>query len=306
MAAWLGQAFALAGVFADPAVSPGLPVRAAAWPAGAAVPRFRHVFLIVLENRSPTQVLGPTGLPYLSRLARRYAVETNDWAALHPSLPNYLALLGGSTFGVRTDCAACVVRAPDLVDRLQAAHLTWGAYMEGLPATGWLGAIYWPGLYAGKHDPFRYFHDIRDRSDRRDRIQPLDRLWPLLRRGGVPDFVWITPNLCHDMHSCPAIVGDLWLRLVVPRILRSRAWRDGGVLFITFDEGGSGRSGGPGRRGGRIPLIAVSPSSRRGGRLDALAGEPNLLATIEAAFRLPCLAESCGARPLGGLFRRSD
>ena len=298
---WLGAAFAVAGLWAPATFTAAGPVAPAPWPAQSTVPRFRHVFLIVMENRPASAVYGGGG--YLAGLARRYAVETDYYAMTHPSLPNYLALLGGSTFGVRTDCASCFVHAPNLVDSLEAAHRTWGAYMEGLPAAGSMSASDWPTLYMGKHDPFRYFDDIRTRPARRRRIQPLSSLWPSLRAGRAPAFIWITPNLCHDMHSCPAFAAQNWLRLVVPRILDSSAWRRGGVLFITWDEGKGARPGAPGA-GGRVALLAISAMSRPGGRLSLPANHESLLHTIEAALGVRCVGASCKAPLLGGLFRR--
>lgn len=300
---WVGAAFAVAGFWAPGALTAAGPTRPASWPSSSAVPKFRHVFLIVMENRPASAVYGGHG--YVASLGRRYAVETDYYAMTHPSLPNYLALLGGSTFGVNTDCASCYVNAPNLVDSLEAAHRTWGAYMEGLPAAGSMSASDWPSLYMGKHDPFRYFDDIRTRPARRRRIQPLSALWPSLRAGRAPSFMWITPNLCHDMHSCPAFAGQNWLRLVVPRILASSAWRDGGVLFITWDEGSIVQKKGAPGGGGRVALLAVSPMSRPGGRLALPANHESLLHTIEAALGVRCVGESCKAPLLGGLFRRS-
>lgn len=303
VAVWLAQALALAGVWTSAVVAPSGGTTPAPWPVGRAVPQFSHVFLIVMENRSPASVLsGKTS--YLSLLAHTYALSTNDWALAHPSLPNYLALIGGSTFGRKSDCASCWVRGPNLVDRLEARHVSWSAYFEGLPATGWLGASNLLTLYAGKHNPFRYFQDIRQNPARRKHLRPLPLLWPALRQGTEPRFVWITPNLCHDMHSCPAWVGDAWLKIVVPRILASASWRRGGVLFITFDEGTMRTSHAPGA-GGPVSLLAISPNSRGRGNVTVLSTHMNLLATIEAALGVGCVGRSCSAAPLSDLFVRS-
>jgi len=298
--ALLTWSLALAALLQPLRTGTSLPVRAAPWPSGTAVPRFGHVFVVVMENRTAPGVYGPGATPYLRALAARYSVATDYLAVRHPSLPNYLALLGGGTFGVASDCAACYVSAQNLVDQLEAAHVSWGAYMEGLPRPGFLAGSWWPGLYAAKHDPFVYFRDIRASRARRDRIRPLRDLWPALAGGSVPRFAWITPDLCHDMHTCPSLAGDDWLRLVLPRILASRAWRDGGVLFLTWDEGGSGSK----PAGGRVALIAISPMSVPHGRDPRPAGHYALLHTIEAAFGVGCLGHACRAPVLTGLFRR--
>ncbi len=297
LAVWLADALSLAGLLAPATAAPVHPVSALAFAPGARVPRARHVFLIIMENRSASAILHGTDDPYLRSLARRYVTATAYDATAHPSLPNYLALFAGSTFGIRSDYAPPTLRARNLVDALAAARRSFGAYMEGLPAPGWLGALYLPGLYAGRHDPFRYFTDIRRSAARRGRIQPLSALWPALRDGRAPSLVWITPNLCHDMHSCPTLTGDAWLRLVVPRILASSAWRRGGILFIVWDEGVGTSPGGPGR-GGRVALYVIAPGLRPGARLTAPSDHYGLLHTIEAALGARCVGQSCAAPTL--------
>src|SRR5437588_440408 len=102
-------------------------------PPPAAVPASAtsHVVVVVMENQEYGDVLA--GSPYVRRLARRYASVPRFFAIRHPSLPNYLALTGGSTFGVKSDCTRCHVAARNLVDQLVAAHISWKAYMEGMP-----------------------------------------------------------------------------------------------------------------------------------------------------------------------------
>lgn len=297
LALWLGQAMAMTGFFAPLTVVPHGPESALRPRTGALVPRARHVFLIVMENRGASAIESGVGDPYLHALIRQYALATRFYAVTHPSLPNYLALLGGSTFGVDSDTAAPDIAAKNLTDVLFVRGLGFGAYMDGLPSAGFLGGSDWPGLYVARHDPFRYFTDIRRNPARRARIEPLGALWRPLQEGRLPAFVWITPNLCHDMHSCPTFAGDNWLRLVVPRILASPAWRDRGLLFITWDEGTGDSPAGPGH-GGRVALLVIAPGERPGARLTAPADDYALLRTIEDALGTACVGRSCGARPL--------
>lgn len=262
---------------------------------GDAVPRVRHVFVIVMENRGARAILDGGGDPYLRALARRYAVDDAFYAVRHPSLPNYLALTAGTTFGVHSDSAPPTLSGPNVTDALARAGRTFGAYMDGLPRKGYLGASYLPGLYAGKHDPFRYFPNVRRSAARRGRIQPLGVLWPALSTGRVPNLVWITPDLCHDMHSCPTLAGDSWLRLVVPRLLASAAWRQGGLMFILWDEGSGSSPHAPGH-GGRVALYVIAPGLRPASRLSAPAvNDYALLHTILRALGAPCVRQSCTA-----------
>src|SRR5579884_375824 len=135
-----------------PAVDPRTSTRAAV----ATHPA--HIALIVMENKSYGSVIGSPAAPFITGLATRYASASAMYAVSHPSLPNYLALTGGSTFGISSDCTGCSVRATSLVDQLQAAGISWKAYMEGLPHACYTGAD--TGEYAKRHDPFAYYTDI--------------------------------------------------------------------------------------------------------------------------------------------------
>ena len=160
-----------------------------------------HIAVIVMENEEYGSVLGSRSAPFINSVADRYALATGMYAVTHPSLPNYLALTGGSTFGISSDCTGCRVGATSLVDQLQAAHLSWRGYMEDLPHACFTGSS--AGEYAKKHDPFAYYTRIVSKPEQCANIVPLTRLSPDERRGTLPRFLWITPNLCHDMHDCP-------------------------------------------------------------------------------------------------------
>lgn len=244
-----------------------------------------------MENLGYSQALR---LPYVARLAARYAVATHYDAVAHPSLPNYLALTSGHTW-VTSDCWYCYVPGPDLAGELSRAGIAWGAYMEGLPAPCWLGPWWPPGRYAGKHDPFRYYLDVRGSPALCARIQPLTSLTAALRRpsdaAAVPRFVWVTPDLCHDGHDCPPARADAWLRGFVPLVLRSEAWRAGGVLFVTWDEAEGDDRGG----GGRVLTLVVAPDVRPGLRVDVPYSHYSLLRTVEEAWGLPLLGGSGAA-----------
>jgi hypothetical protein len=225
-------------------------------PTPGVLPVFSHIFVIVLENREYSDIIGDSQAPYLNTLAKTYGLATSSYAVTHPSLPNYLALLGGDTFGIQSDCTTCYIRAPNLVDDLEASHKTWRAYMESLPHPCFVGDAY---PYAQKHDPFIYFDDIRTNSSRCRQIVPLTGLQSDLASNQIPDFVWITPNLCSDMHDCSTSVGDRWLASWVPRILASPDWRLGGALFITWDEGTTNDGCCRYAAGGHIVTLVISP-----------------------------------------------
>jgi hypothetical protein len=118
-----------------------------------------------------------------------------------------------------------------------------------------------------------------------------------LSAGALPNFVWITPNLCNDMHDCDVAAGDRWLSGVVPQILSAPDFGNS-VLFITFDEGETSTGG-----GGVIPLVVVSPRA-----LHIQSNQPanhyDLLKTIADALRVSPVGQSLSARPLTEFFEQ--
>ena len=63
------------------------------------VPSFDHIFIVIMENHGYDEIIGSAQAPYINQLAARYGVAANYVSVAHPSLPNYLALTGGDTFG---------------------------------------------------------------------------------------------------------------------------------------------------------------------------------------------------------------
>jgi hypothetical protein len=258
-------------------------------------PVFGRVVVIVFENRELGQVLESRDAPTFRGLARRYALLTGYRAVAHPSLPNYLALVSGSTQGITSDCTSCGVNAPSLADTLERSGRTWKTYTEGLPGPGFTGAS--AGRYAKKHNPFLYFADVVARPDRLRRIVPLGLFSRDLRAGRLPDFSLVVPDLCHDMHDCSVATGDAWLRAFLRPLLRSPAL-EGGVVFVVFDEGASSEGG-----GGHVPALVLGPLVRPGSRSGTRLDHYGLLRTIEEAWDLPLLGRSRGATPIAGIWR---
>ena len=260
------------------------------------VPAFRHVVLAVFENHEATEIAGSPNAPTFNALARRYATLTSYDAVAHPSLPNYLALVSGSTQGITSDCTECIVRGRSLADTLAAAGKTWKTYAEDLPYPGFTGGS--AGRYAKKHDPFLYFRDVVDSRARRNRVVPFTQLGRDLARHRLPDFSLVIPNLCNDMHDCSVATGDAWLKAHIVPLLRSPELR-GGVVFVVFDEGASDTGG-----GGRIEALALGPTVRRGSRFTKPTNHYGLLRTIEDAWKLPRLGHSRTGTPIGGIWAK--
>jgi phosphatidylinositol-3-phosphatase len=260
--------------------------------ATAPAPAFDHVVVIVFENKEATKVLGNRAAPTFNSYARRYAKLTRYYGVTHPSLPNYLALVSGSTQGITTNCTGCVIDAQNLADTIEASGRTWKTYAEGLPAPGFLGAS--KGRYAKKHNPFAYFRAIADDPARRARLVPLARLAPDLRAGALPSFSLVVPDLCHSMHDCPVSVGDAWLRSQAAKFLKLPKT----VVFVVFDEGATSIGG-----GGHTVALALGTAVRSGSRFTRVTSHYGILRTIEQAWGLPLLGHSARAGPITGIWR---
>jgi hypothetical protein len=258
-------------------------------------PHFRHVVVVVMENKEADEVVSNASAPTFARLAGRYASLTDYHGVAHPSLPNYLALVSGSTQGITDDCTDCTVDAPSLADTLARAHKTWKTYAEGLPAPGFAGAS--AGRYAKKHDPFAYFRSVAASSARMRRIVPLAQLRRDLAAGRLPSFSLVVPDLCHDMHDCSVAVGDRWLQTFLAPLLRSRRLA-GSVVFVVFDEGTTALGG-----GGHVPALALGPLVRAGSTTAAPLDHYSLLRTVEDGLGLPRLGRSAQAAPIRGIWK---
>jgi phospholipase C len=220
----------------------------------------------------------------IARLANANALATNYRAVARPSLPNYLALTSGSTWGI-TDNGYHELPATDLGSQLTTAGISWRAYMEGMTTEG--GCMRSPYPYALKHNPFAYYGGACPEN-----VVPIEALDSDLE-GATPNFVWITPGLCHDGHDCPLDLAGAWLEGTVSRITSSDAWNSGGVLFVVWDEGNGGDSN-------VVPLIVLTKDAAAS-RTETQYDHYSLLATIEDLFGLSRLGAAATAHPLDHL-----
>jgi hypothetical protein len=237
-----------------------------------------HVFVIVMENRSYAQAIS-TG--YVAQLAAQYAVATDYHGVSHPSLPNYLALTSGSTWGIADD-SFHALPAGGLGAQLTSAGIDWRAYMEGMSN----GCFHSPYPYALKHNPFAYYG-----STCPSQVVPFTQFASDMA-GTVPQFAWITPNLCNDGHDCSSSVADAWLAKTVPTILNSTAWQNSGMLVITWDEGEDSANS--------VLTVIIRPNAVAH-RSSTPYNHYSLLATIEDTLGVPRLGQAAQATPMTDL-----
>ncbi|HEV7665717.1 MAG TPA: alkaline phosphatase family protein [Chloroflexota bacterium] len=276
-----------------------------AWPTvvrgqSTTVPPFSHIFLIVEENAEAYRVL-ENSERYVTRAAPQYSLATQYFAISHPSLPNYVAMVSGDTFGITSDCADCFLNQPNLADQIEASGRTWRAYAESMPGPCFVGAA---DRYAQTHNPFIYFDSIRTQPERcANGIVPFSQFAADLAQHQVPDFSMIIPDLCSDGHDCSWQAEDQWLAQLVPSILSSPEFQTGGLLVITWDEGSTNASCCNGiAHGGQVATLIISPLARTGFRSDAVVSHYSLLRTIEDAWGLPPLGHAADVSPITDVF----
>jgi hypothetical protein len=263
-------------------------------PTGTGVPDFRHVYVIMMENKEYSSIVGSSSAPYLNSLIAQYGLATQFYAETHPSEPNYIALTSGGLQGTSSD-GAYDLTVPNLFDQIDASGRTWHVYAQGYPGKCFQGSIAsavvdGPGAageYVRKHNPAISYTTISASPAGCANITGLAGFDP-----AAADFEFIVPNQINDMHSSSTAAGDVFLRTFVPEITGSAAFGNS-VLFITWDEGSTNLKG-----GGRIATIAATPGMSPGSRQDAPTNHYSMLRTIELAWGLPFLGQAQTATAL--------
>lgn len=273
-----------------PPTSPGSPS------ASSGLPDFPNVWIVVLENQDYGRVVGAADMPYLNSLIGRYGLAERSSGVARPSQPNYFALFSGSTQDVH-DNGVHDIDAPTVVDQIEASGRTWKEYAENRPSGCFTGASASGGRdgsggYRRKHAPAISFDAIRTDPKRCANLVDLTAFKP-----GDVDYSLIIPNQCHAAHDCDASQADTWLAGFVPPILDSQAFAAGGLLIVTFDE-----DAGNDPSGGHVATVVASSKVAAGFTSDQPVDHYGVLRTIQDAWGLACLAESCSARPMEEFF----
>jgi len=246
-----------------------------------------------MENKPYGSVIGSASAPYENALAKACGLATDYRAITHPSLPNYLAATGGSTFGVTDDAgpSAHEIAASSIFQQLAVAKLSWRAYDESMPTTCDANSS---GRYAVKHNPAVYYTAIRQECALSD--VPLEgELSRDITAGTLPSFAFITPNLCDDTHDCAVRTGDTWLESWIPRIVAGPNYLSGNTLIVlTWDEGVGASN--------LIPTIVIGPSVPAGTRSTTPLNHYSLLLTTEQLLGLAPLAAAIGATSMRASF----
>jgi acid phosphatase len=256
------------------------------------------ILAVVLENHAQAQAL--SSMPYLSSLARRFGRTRNYRAITHPSLPNYLALVAGSTFGIHDDNqpSSHRLRGGSIFDQALARGLTAKVYAESMPHNCALVAT---GSYAVKHNPWTYFAGRRQRSNCRRHDVPMGTptggaLAHDVRAGTLPRVGLAIPNICHDAHDCSLGTADHWLHRWLAKILTGPDYRAGRLaVVVTFDEN-------DGVTPNTVLTVAISPRTRHV-QANAAYSHYSWLRCADTMLGLPPLRKASSARSLCTAFK---
>src|SRR5580693_7464961 len=278
-------------------------------PPAARVPRYQHVFLFYFENEDFHQIVGNTRqAPYLNRLLRRGSLLGQFYAEEHPSDGNYLALAGGSTFGVPLDDPAeenpqYTIGARNISDLIDGAHETWKTYLQSAagPCDDTVHGYYWDD-----DQPMMYFAGVRERPAYcAAHVVPLASLAMDLRKTSTtPNFAWVSPDDCSDMEGCGIKAGDDFLKAELSQIMRSPAWtRQRSLAIITFDEDAQDHQ----HPAQRVATIVLGSRGVRQGYVSPVRyTHYSLLRTVEGALGLGTLtANDSFAQPINDIFSRN-
>ncbi len=266
-----------------------------------------YFVVIVMENKNYGDIIGNwSEAPYINRLGSNYGIATNYFqVSLNHSLPNYLGLVAAQTYSSWSSCnqppTSCTGWSPvvdlTIVDRMEASGLTWKAYMEDMPSNCYQNNS---GLYVPRHNPFVYFAKILNDPSECAKVQPAgpqaSRLVSdLASPSTATNLMWLTPNVCDDMHDCSVSMGDNYLSNIIPQILNSQVFQtQNAALFLTWDEG---------RTSTHIPAIWAGPAIRNNYQSATRFDHYSFLRTLEAVWHLPTLTSNDkAASPMNDFF----
>jgi phospholipase C len=286
----------------------------------AKLKNFQHVFVIMMENTGFDSLIGNPNASFINSVAATNGLATNYFGVTHPSQPNYIAATSGSTNGVPDD-NDITINVPNIVDQLEAHGKTWKAYMQSLSLCNGNLLAHACGnqLYERKHNPFVSYQDVQNSPARLANIVDFSQFATDLGNNRVPDYTWISPDQCNDMHGRAATpadpcdfsqvqkliaTGDAFLKSTVGEIMSSRAWTGNSIIFITWDESdftGTGPFGFGDTRGccdanpggGSVVTLTISHSDHSARTSSVAYNHYSMLSTIEGGWSLGCLAFTC-------------
>jgi hypothetical protein len=285
-------------------------------------PSGRTIFVIPMENESASAIYGDTtDAPYINNtlvpMSAYATMFTDELPGAIPSEPHYVWMEAGTntfsdtTFTTDNNASSSnsTSSTAHLVTQLKTANVSWVTYQEGMTAGTCPIASIGATNYAAKHDPFVFFQDVSGNPPSASNAEcaahhkPYSAFAADLAAGTMPAYVFITPNLCNDMHGasgCPGNGtngadihnGDTWLSNELPAILAYANAHDS-VVYLTWDEGSNNQT---------IAFLALGPHVKTGASATSYT-HSSMLKSIEEQLGVPVLSTVTGANDFAGMFQ---
>ncbi len=280
-------------------------------PTSTPPPSTPHVMVIMDENEEYSQIIGNPSAPYLNSLAANYTSATSWYSIEHISGADYRDLVSGYDNLPGT--------TPTIADEFNKAGIPWKAYMESMPSNCYTSTYSTDYTYDAHHNPFKSFPNYKSYCNNlaTEGVVPypgVSGMVSTLDSANPPDYVWLTPNTCDDMHAdgmtgspCPQLkygsqalitAGDAWLQNNLGPVIASSWFAEDGTIIITWDEGSTnlGLPGGTAPDdGGHIATLVISSNPANHGKVFATPGDNfGALRAIEEAFGVGLLGHSAG------------
>jgi acid phosphatase len=254
------------------------------------------VLVFVEENHALRQM--KAGMPYTFGLGQRFGYATGYRAVRHPSLPNYIAIAGGQTYGITNDDPpdANPVRGTSVFGQALGSGRTAALYADGMPRncdTSNGGTDASGSRYAVKHNPWAYFESERGLCQKFD--VPVDQLGGAIATGTLPEVGMVVPDLCHDAHDCSLATADTWFKGWMSKIFQARDWKSGHLaVVLTADEDDSSA-------GNTVLTVVIHPSQKAHVVTTALT-HYSLTRLYEEASGMPFLSGAASAPSMASAF----
>lgn len=199
---------------------------------------FQSWGFLILENTDfATAAANPTFKQIASMNNNK--LLTNYHGVAHPSLPNYLATVAGTDFGITDDGAPSSHNetAQSIFDLLEAAGVTWKLYAENYPGDCFTGAT--DGVahsYAAKHNPAIYMAGITSQSSRCANIVEAGQFATDVAAGTLPQWWYYVPTLNNDGHDTDVTFIATYLQNTWMPRFQDKTFTNGLAMVMTFDE----------------------------------------------------------------------
>jgi phosphatidylinositol-3-phosphatase len=257
----------------------------------AAVPLFDRVYVVLDENQSYGSVIGSSSMPYLNALANRYGLAINFYANTHPSIGDYFWLTTGQQI-TNDDAFSGTVSVDNIVRQLNASGKSWRAYAESLPSVGYVGTDVYPYVK-------------RNSQTQKNNIVPFSQFATDLGNNQTPNYSFIIPNQQNNAHDCPAAIpsctnadklaaADSWLKANIDPLIASPAFKQGGLLILTFDEAVDTDTQ---NGGGHISTVVISSRTPQGFQSSTLMQHQSTLRLMAEGLGLTSFPGAAAAAP---------